>query len=260
MKGPKKPEHEIYALKYAGPLTSSGAFLMWLMEWEKTETRNYYFWYIKGGMEPIVVDCGISPRMAKLRNVPGYIKPSDVLARIQIDPLSIKNVILTHFHWDHYSGIELFPNARFFIQEQEFNFWIKNPVAKKPPFARFTDDISSGYLASLEGTEKLILINKDKEIMPGIEVLFAPGHSPALQAVAVSTAQGTAILGSDAAAIFRNYKENWPSAITIDLVATLNTYDKLKKKASSIDLIFPGHDRRMLEEYPVIEEDITKLA
>ena len=96
--------------------------------------------------------------------------------------------------------------------------------------------------------------------MPGIELLYAPGHSPALQAVAVNTTQGTAILGSDAAAIFKNYKENWPSGITIDLIASLKTYDKLKKTASSIDLIFPGHDRKMLEEYPMIAEDITKLA
>ena len=36
--------YEIYALKYAGPFTSSGAFLMWMKDWEKTEERNYYFW------------------------------------------------------------------------------------------------------------------------------------------------------------------------------------------------------------------------
>jgi len=37
-------EYEIYALKYAGPFPSSGAFLMWLREWEKVETTNDYIW------------------------------------------------------------------------------------------------------------------------------------------------------------------------------------------------------------------------
>ena len=37
-------EYEIYALKYAGPFKSSGAFLMWFKEWERVVERNYYIW------------------------------------------------------------------------------------------------------------------------------------------------------------------------------------------------------------------------
>ncbi len=35
-------EYGIYALKYAGLFQSSGAFLMWMKDWEKTVERNYY--------------------------------------------------------------------------------------------------------------------------------------------------------------------------------------------------------------------------
>ena len=105
-----------------------------------------------------------------------------------------------------------------------------------------------------------MLVNGDTEIRPGIELLFAPGHSIGLQAVAVRTQRGTAIIGSDSASSFRSYKEDWPSAITIDLAASLKTYDKLRSRASSMDLIFPGHDRRMLEEFPKVAEDVTKLV
>lgn len=70
------PNHEIYALKYAGPFFSSGAFLMWLMDWEKTEKRNYYIWCIKGSEGIVVVDAGVSPELAKEKNLTGYISPA----------------------------------------------------------------------------------------------------------------------------------------------------------------------------------------
>ncbi len=254
------PEYEIYALKYAGPLTSSGALLLWLREWEKTERRFYFFWSILGGDDPIVVDCGVSPEAAKEKNLPGYVPPSDVLKRIGIEAAQVKHVILTHLHWDHASGIELFPNAAFYLQEIEYDFWLTDPLSKRPPFARFPDETANHYLKGLKGTERLVLVNGDTEIRPGIELLFAPGHSIGLQAVAVRTKRGTAIIGSDSASSFRSYKEDWPSAITIDLAASLKTYDKLRSRASSMDLIFPGHDRRMLEEFPKVAEDVTKLV
>lgn len=260
MNDTQKPEYEIYALKYAGPFRSSGALLLWLSEWEKTAERYYYFWYIKGGETPIIVDCGVSPQAAALKNTTGYVNPSDVLARIGVDASEVKMVILSHLHWDHASGIELFPNATFYVQQKEFDFWTKDPLAKRGPFARFPDMSSMDVVTGLKGTERLVLIDGDDEILPGIDVLFAPGHSPGLQAVAVNTVKGTAIIGSDSAAIFRNYKEDWPSGITIDVAATLRTYDKLREKATSIDLIFPGHDRQMLENYPKVAEDVTKLV
>ena len=82
----------------------------------------------------------------------------------------------------------------------------------------------------------------------------------ALQAVAVETAEGTAILGSDSAHVFRNFQEDWPSSICIDLVAWLQTYDKLRKNVSSLELLFPGHDAAMAENYPDVAPGVTRLV
>jgi len=46
--------YEIYALRYAAPFTSSGAFLMWLRDREKVEIRNYYFWCLKGPGDTVI--------------------------------------------------------------------------------------------------------------------------------------------------------------------------------------------------------------
>lgn len=273
------PKYEIYALKYAGPFTSSGSFLLWLRDVDKIVEREYFIWCIKGPSETFIVDAGVSPAFAFNANtkaaevgsrlgfkadastsLKGYTNPAEMLSRIGVKADEVRHVILTHLHWDHSSGVDLFPNAVFYIQEQEFNFWVKNEIANSPPFKFIKDDVSLAYLASLEGTDRLVLLKGDQEIFPGIECLLAPGHSVGLQVVAVDTAKGTAIVGSDCAHTFQNYTESWPSSLIVDLVGWVKTYRKLRAKASSLDLLFPGHDPLMLKNYPEIAKDIARLV
>lgn len=257
-------KYEIYALKFAGPFTSSGAFLMWVKDWEKVVRRNYYIFCIKNAGETVIVDTGICPDLAQGRNLTGYISPAEMLSRINVKADEVRRVILTHFHWDHSSGVHLFPKATFYVQESEYLFWLRNPIATRPPFNFFLDVTCKAYLetylASLEGTDRLTLLKGDQDILPGIKCVLAPGHSVGLQAVAVNTAKGTAILGSDCAHTFRNYKEDWPSALIVDLVEWMKTYEKLRAMAFSIDLLFPGHDPLMAENYPKVAEGVTRLV
>lgn len=255
-----KPIYEIYAVKYAGPLTSSVAMVFWNTDWDKKIDRNYYIWVIRGDRETLIVDCGVAPALAKERQIAGYVNPVTVLKRIGLDASEVKRVVITHVNFDHVSGIELFPEAAFYIQQKEFNFWIKDPIAKKPPFRRVSDPVGNAYLARLEGTERLILIDGDREILPGVELLLAPGHTPGHQVVVVNTAKGTAILGSDCGHLFKNYEEEIPSIYITDLVAWMKTYDKVKSRVSSLDLLFPGHDIKMFTDYPKVAEDVTRLV
>ncbi len=253
-------DYEIYALKYAGPFTRTGAHLMWYRDWDKIEKINYYFWCIRGASETVIVDTGVTPQMARDKELNGYVNPIEVLARMNVNAKDIRHVIVTHMHWDHSGGVSLFPRATFYIQENEYRFWQDNPVARRPPFKKVSDSASNTYLASIENTDRLILLKDDQPILPGIECLLSPGHTVALQSVAVNTNRGTAIIGSDCAHVFRNYTEDWPSSLIVDLVEWMKTYDKLGERVSSPDLLFPGHDRLLLENYPEIAEDITRLV
>ena len=93
-----------------------------------------------------------------------------------------------------------------------------------------------------------------------LEVLHMPGHTPGLQAVAVRTGAGTAIIGSDCGHLFRNYEEDWPSTLIVDLAAWMKTYDKLKSKVASAKLLFPGHDPLMLKNYPKVADGVARLV
>jgi len=81
-----------------------------------------------------------------------------------------------------------------------------------------------------------------------------------MQALAVNTAKGRAIVGSDVAHFFVSYRNDIPSAIITDMRAWMKTYDKLRAKASSLDLMFPGHDPALLENFPKIAEDVVRLV
>ncbi len=260
MARPNASTYEIYALKYAGPFVRPASMMTWFHDLDKTITTNYYIFVIKNEEETIVVDCGVAPQIARERNLNGYVSPEDALRRIGIEAAKVDKVIATHIHFDHISGIELFPKANVYVQEKEFNFWIKDPMAKRAPFLHVTDPAGNRYMKKLEKTKRLHLVRGDKKILPGIELLLAPGHTPGLQVVAVHTQKGTAIVGSDSAHVFSSFRTDIPSAIITDMVAWMKTYDKIRAKASSLDLIFPGHDIKLMEDYPKVAEDVTRLA
>jgi glyoxylase-like metal-dependent hydrolase (beta-lactamase superfamily II) len=259
------PEYEIYALKYAGPFPRKLAMVLWNEGWDQDIEVNYYIWAIKGkNGETIVVDAGCGTTLAAQRKLRNYVNPVEVLTRIGGDATNVTKVILTHMHFDHMGGMEMFPQAfpkaTFYVQKKEYDFWVKHPYAKRPPFSRLADPVAIRATAELEGTDRLVLVCGDQKIMPGIEVLFAPGHTIGLQTVPVNTAQGTAIVASDCVHYHRAFLENNTSILITDLIAWIESYDKLRAKASSVDLVFPGHDMAMATHYPKVAEDVTRLV
>lgn len=254
------PTYEIYALKYAGPFTRPASMVHWFQDLDKTIQINYYIFVIRGGAEIVLVDCGCRPKLAKERDLAGYVNPVDALKRIDIDANRIRYLIATHVHFDHIGGLELFPEATIFIQKKEFDFWIKDPMSKRAPFLHVTDPVANDYLGKLEGDKRLHLIQGDEEILPGIQLLLCPGHTIGLQTVAVNTEKGKAIIGSDSAHTFYSYRTDIPNAIITDMIEWMKSYDKMRAQASSIDLIFPGHDTALLDKYPKVAEDVSRLV
>ncbi len=258
------PTYEIYALKYAGPMPGKLALLLWMEGWDTDADRNYYVWAIKGKDEIMVVDTGSGLSLANQRKLKGFVDPVDMLAAIGANKTNVKKVFISHFHWDHLGGIErfsqAFPEAVFYVQKKEFDFWIKNPIAKRAPFLKVSDEESKKALGALDGSPRLRQLSGDTQIMPGIEILLVPGHTSGLQAVAVNTPKGTAIVASDCAHVHESFVQDIPSCLITDMIVWMESYDKLRAKASSIDLIFPGHDVKMLNDFPKVAEGITRLV
>lgn len=252
--------YSILALKYAGPLTSSVAKVLFDTDWDKRIERNYYIWVVQGEGKTVVIDCGVRPAWAEQQNLHGYVSPAEVLRRIGIDAACVEHLVITHIHRDHVGGLELFPRAKVYVQRKEFDFWTMDPIAMRPSFARVSDPVAVQGLGALRGSERLVLVDGDREILPGIKLLLTPGHTPALQSVAVATAKGLAVLTSDCAHVHRTFEMDMPSSMICDLPEWMRSLTKLRELVSGkLDMLFPGHDVAMRLNYPEVAEDVTKL-
>jgi len=258
------PQYEIYALKYAGPFPRKLAMVLWNEGWDEIIEVNYYVWAIKGKNEWFVVDAGTGLTEANKRKLKNFVNPIEVLSRIGVNAGNVKKVFITHMHFDHVGGMEMFPQAypqaKFYVQKKEYDFWAKHPFAKRPPFNHVADQLAIKATAELEGDERLIFVSGDQKVAPGIELLHTPGHTIAAQSIAVNTAKGTAIVASDTLHAHRAFRENNTSILITDLIGWIESYDKLRAKATSIDLVFPGHDMSMAKDFPKVAEDVTRLV
>jgi len=147
------PTYEIYAVKYGGLTSPPGLHgqtgsRIWI-ERPRSITTSFV---IRGGGETIVVDCGVHPDVAKQRNLASYLSPADALKRIDIDAAKVKHLIVTHVHFDQRQrNPAVPPRPRIYIQEKEFNFWVKDPIARRAPFLLVTDSVANRYLAKQAG-------------------------------------------------------------------------------------------------------------
>jgi len=254
--------YEVFAIKYAGPFDRKLAMVLFNTGWSEDIQINYYVWAIRAANgETTLVDTGTGKVWGpKFKN---FFPPEQMLSRIGIKPEQVTKIVVTHMHFDHIGGVtdfaQAFPAAKFYVQKKEFDFWVNSPISKKAAFKLLQNPDANKAFAELAKGPRVVKVDGDKVIGPNTELLLATGHTPALQAVLIPTAKGQTIVGSDSAHLFRSYKEDVPSGLIVNLPVWMETYEKLRAKAP-VENIFPGHDVKMLTDFPKVAEDITRLA
>jgi hypothetical protein len=80
---------------------------------------DYFVWLARGGGRIFVIDTGFNAEVAKQRRR-NYLRcPVETLAAFDIDAAHVKDVFLTHLHYDHAGNFDRFAHARFHLQERE---------------------------------------------------------------------------------------------------------------------------------------------
>jgi glyoxylase-like metal-dependent hydrolase (beta-lactamase superfamily II) len=122
---------------------------------------------------------------------PDYSPPPDVVEQLLsqgIHPEDITHLVITHAHFDHYSGttterdgsyILRFPNARTFLGRAD---WVH---AGTQEALRDPDSLESHTLGLLKKRGMLELVDGNIELTPEVRILAAPGESPGHQIVRV---------------------------------------------------------------------------
>ena len=220
---------------------------------ERDKPIAYIFWLIEGPSGPLVVDTGynpdyVAPEWAQGKN---FIEPPKLLAERGVRADEIKTVIVTHFHQDHFTGMDYFPNAKFVMQRAELEFWT-GPLMRHEVFDKQIRPKVRPALERLTQQGRIELIDGDRELYPGLELLKAGGHTPGSQMIVLQTQAGKAVLCGDIAYTFKNIRDHHPVGWYYHLGDTVVALDRALATATRPDLAFPNHDAEIMQGKRVV--------
>ncbi len=255
-----RPRYEVYAIRYG---TLPGFAVNGLVEGADPSRKldiAMFVWLVRGNGRNVLVDSGFyRDQFFKQRKVADFVKPSDAVKRAGVAPEDITDVIITHRHWDHADGMDLFPKARVWLQKEELAYYSGEAWQSPRTHSGIDrDDVLAAVKLNLDG--RLGLVNGDaQEILPGVTCYTGGKHTYASQYVAVNTAAGTVVLASDNVYLYENLEKRTPIAATLDRESNLRAQDRMRRLASDPRLIVPGHDPAVMTKFTETAPGVVKI-
>lgn len=205
-------------------------------------------WVVRGAGRIILVDAGFyREEFLSTWNVEAYQRPSAALGPLGIAPDEVTDIVVTHLHWDHVDGADLFPRARVWVQRAEYEHF-RDP-ANLARSGVFASDME--MLARIEREGRLRLVPGDSsEVAPGVFAYTGGRHTRESQYVSVPTKAGTVVIASDNLYLYENLDRRRPIAATWDTVSNLAAHDRMRRLATDRRLVIPGHDAAVFDRFP----------
>ena len=177
-----------------------------------------------------------------------YVTPAAALDRFGVRPEAVTDLIISHVHWDHLDGADLFPEREDLDPARR----IRTPHRfHGQRLANAIDTADAAMLHAMKLAGRVNLVDGDaREIIPGITVYTGGKHTFQSQYVGVNTAAGTVVLASDNVYLYENLEKHVPIAQTLDAASNLAAQERMTRIASNPRLIVPGHDPAVFERFP----------
>ncbi|MFY9554580.1 MAG: N-acyl homoserine lactonase family protein [Blastocatellia bacterium] len=256
-----KPTYEVYAISYAIIPEFPVASLVAGADRSRKLDIQMMVWLLKSSDgRNILVDSGFyRDKFFKQWEVKDFVKPSEAISRVGLKPEDITDLIITHMHWDHADGMDLFPRARIWIQQDEYAYYTGEAWQPGGSHGGIdTEDILTLVRLNIEGRVRLVK-GDDQEPIDGIRLFTGGRHTYASQYVAVSLKSGIAVIASDNLYLYENLDKRAPIAQTLDADSNLRAQDRMKRLASHPRLIVPGHDPAVFTRFPAPGSGVAKI-
>jgi glyoxylase-like metal-dependent hydrolase (beta-lactamase superfamily II) len=220
---------------------------------------------IRGGGRHILFDCGYADqKWNAVYGITDYEDPKTVLGKVQVTPEQIDTILIGHMHFDHFGNTEAFPQAKIYIQKSEMAGWVW-ALGLGADFKWITaavdpEDVIDAMKAAADG--RLVMVDGDQEIAPGIKVIHANDtHTFGTQMAAVNTSKGTYCLTGDACYWYENAEKMLPIGYASgSQVNQLFAIKKAKEIAGGIDRLVPGHDDQVFSRNPARTAGKNRIA
>ena len=254
--------HEVFALRYAHHDRHASENFLFGDPHDVNQPLAYFVWAIVGPHGTFIVDTGFGADMAAKRGRTIVHPVVEGLKAMNIAADEVKDVIITHLHYDHCGNHDVFPRARYHLQDVEMAYATGRCMCHgemRIPFE--ANDVVAMVRKVFDG--RVMFHDGDDEIAPGITVHHIGGHSRGLQSVRVRTKRGSVILASDASHLYAHFLEGRVFPVTYNVADTVEGYKTLRRLAESVDHIVPGHDPMVLQKYPAarpgLEDWVVRL-
>jgi N-acyl homoserine lactone hydrolase len=177
----------------------------------------------QGSLRRILVDTGHVGRRADL---------DAALRQRGLTRDSIDVLFCTHAHWDHIQNLDMFPRAEVVLHPDERRY-LRRTHPNDTGCPEWTEAVVNRY------EDRVRLAGEGTRLLPGVEVVAAPGHSAGTIALAVATVDGIAIIAGDAIQNTTVAQERRNALVFWNEQQANQSVDKLLTIG---DLIYPGHD------------------
>jgi glyoxylase-like metal-dependent hydrolase (beta-lactamase superfamily II) len=204
------------------------------------------------------VDTGFSAAVAARRGREHLRCPSAALRLLGVESSQVRDVVITHLHYDHVGNFDLFPAAVLHLQDLEMRYATGRHMGEARHAGAYdVEDVIGMVRRAYAG--RVRFHDGDAEIAPGISVHLIGGHTMGLQAVRIRTRRGWLVLASDASHFYANMEQQRPFPIVWSVEDMVKGYGRLRELAESPEHIIPGHDPLVLERYPSPAADLQGL-
>jgi glyoxylase-like metal-dependent hydrolase (beta-lactamase superfamily II) len=165
-----------------------------------------------------------------------------------VDPAQVDLVVISHFHGDHIGGLRgkdgtvAFPNAKVMVPEAEWAFWMDDGQMSRAPEA-----MQSGFqnVRRVFGpiANEVAPFTDGQELVPGLRVMAAPGHTPGHAVFLVSDGSEQLLVWSDTTNKPELFVRNptWQAVFDMDGEQATATRRRLLDMAAADRLLVAGY-------------------
>jgi glyoxylase-like metal-dependent hydrolase (beta-lactamase superfamily II) len=253
----------VYAIRYATVARASSENFIGGDLHEAGMDMDYFVWVAISKSRTWVIDTGFNKAAADRRKRTYLRCPTEGLKLLGVDAATVQDVIVTHLHYDHIGNFNLFPAARFHLQDSEMAYATGRYMATKFFSGAYeVDDVVAMVRNVYAG--RVNFYDGDAELAPNVSVHLIGGHTRGLQVVRVWTERGWLVLASDASHYLANMQQQRPFPIVADVTEMVDGWATLQTLADDPILIIPGHDPEVMRAFnapsPAMAGIVVRLA
>jgi glyoxylase-like metal-dependent hydrolase (beta-lactamase superfamily II) len=253
------PDYEVFAIRYARRDARRHEHFIGGDPHDAPMAMDYFVWLIRNDERVVVVDTGFTAEVAAQRKREHLRTPKAGLALLGVKADEVREVVITHMHYDHVGTFFDFPQARFHLQDEEMRFVTGRHMRHQRFAHSFEVEDVVGMVRMLFKGRVIFHAGAD-ELAPGISLHHIGGHTPGMQSVRVHTRRGWVVVASDAAHYYEHFEQGRCFTSMYNLGEALEGYDTLRRLAESPQHVIPGHDPLVMERYPAVSKELEGIA